>query len=43
MKRISSLLKKRAHAEIPKQRGERSDSTIRSQSQWAQQQNTRPR
>jgi hypothetical protein len=28
---------------ITKQRGERSDSAIRSQSKWAQQQNTRPR
>jgi hypothetical protein len=43
MKHISSLLKKRAHAEITKQCGEQSDNTIRSQSQWAQQQNTWPR
>jgi hypothetical protein len=42
-KRFSSLLKKRAHAEVAKQCGERSDSAIRSRSQGAQQQNTRPR
>jgi len=43
MKRFSSLPKKRAHAEITKQCGERSDDAIRSRSQWVQQQNTRPR
>jgi hypothetical protein len=43
VKRISSRLKKRARAAIAKQRGERLDIAIRSQSQWAQQQNTQPR
>jgi hypothetical protein len=43
MKAFTSLLKKRAHAEMTKQCGERSDSAIRSRSQWVQQQTTRPR
>jgi hypothetical protein len=43
MEALSSLMKKRAHAEILKRRDERLDSAIRSQSQWVQQQNTRLR
>jgi hypothetical protein len=42
-KALSSLLKMHAHAEMTKQCGERSDNTIRSRSQWVQQQITRPR
>jgi hypothetical protein len=43
MKALSSLLKKRAHAENANQRDERLDNAIRSQTQWVQQQTTRPR